>query len=264
MPDNGTRAISHALLEEPREFPTNPTSSKPFACRLAFGDNGQASSGIWRVWAAKNRPHLFCAVERIRGHVKATVHCPSTEHPTFKRHWGFVHFEEGEAPGEVAELVRATGESRHKATWKGADVGGGFVLEWRILFPENSKRIQPFAVNDEIHLIPLPPVGWCGVVFVLLGSPNVALNSPTVVGAEPRLLSEGALCCGRRVYVLYGYMPTPPLTFLAHSTAQTKFFSKSAFASSGGELRAQLVSDAEDGSLVFWDVLAKCSLSAKD
>jgi hypothetical protein len=237
------------------EFPSNLTSSKPFACRLAFGNNRQASSGIWRVWAAKNRPHLFCAVTRISGHVKATVHCPSTEYPTFKRHWGFVYFEEGKAPGEVAEMVRATGESRHKATWKGADVGGGFTLEWRIFFPESSRRVAPLAVDARTQLMPMPGVGECGVVFVMLGEPHACLRSANLIGAEPKLLKEGRLSDGRPVYIFYAYFLAPPLP--SPSVLQpTKFLSKSALRSPNDELRVQAISDAEDGSLVFWDLRA--------
>src|SRR2546423_874476 len=91
---------------------------RPFLCRFAAGEYSGAVSGIWRVWAARNRPELYIAIRSLGGKIKAPVHCPRPDRPTWGRHFGFVQ----NATGAVAEAVLAQGGSRHKITWTGANL----------------------------------------------------------------------------------------------------------------------------------------------
>jgi hypothetical protein len=85
-----------------------------FIAKFAVGRKRGAASGVWRLWTAKNQPDLYLAIDGLGG-IKATVHCPRVDKPTWARHWGF-------ADGttyEVAKLVGAAQPGRHKLSWTG-------------------------------------------------------------------------------------------------------------------------------------------------
>jgi hypothetical protein len=70
---------------------TSAKVKREFVVRFAAGKESSAYSGVWRVWAAKKTPDLYLANRSLGGQVKATVHCPKPDAPTWKRHYGFVY-----------------------------------------------------------------------------------------------------------------------------------------------------------------------------
>jgi hypothetical protein len=237
---------THPRIEEPRTF----------VCKFAAGNNSHALSGVWRVWTAKNKPTLFIAVEGI-GQIKASVHCPDLEKPTWKRHYGFTF----DAKGEVADEVRKNSDSRHKATWIGADVGQSRTLEWRIIIPESALRLKPLPTSSEIKLIAPPATNQWLTFAIILGPMNVVCDYPKASDVEIYLLSDGKLCDGRPVWVVYYYSAAMSIEGPANPHPR-KFGSAEKLRLAPRELRASPISDHSDGSLVFWDLRVDNQLSA--
>ena len=104
-----------------------------FKVRFAAGKCNNAFSSVWSIWAAKNKPDLFICALPI-GQIKATLHCPTLGRPTWGRHFGF----DRDAKGPVIKQGIAQTGSRHKLSWSGLDLGGGWTLEWRIFIPARS------------------------------------------------------------------------------------------------------------------------------
>jgi hypothetical protein len=236
-----------------RGSPNLPARS--FVCSFAAGRDSLAFSGIWRVWAARNKPALFLAVEAV-GEIKATVHCPDDDKPTWKRHYGFWY----DAKGEVADAVRAEGGSRHQATWNGAPVGKGRTIEWRIFVLETALRKTPLQVTNKAKLVPPPGQKQCLVFAVILGPASADSDYPHASDAATHLLAAGSLCDGRRVWITYCY--TAAMEIPAPSNPNPRIFgSREAMRSAPSELRVSLVADNSDGSLVFWDCRVENKLS---
>src|SRR5688572_24955366 len=120
---------------------------RPFVCRVAAGKESHALSGVWRIWAARNKPELYLAARDV-GQIKATVHCPRPGRATWKRHFGFT----SDAQGRVADAVRASGQERHQATWPGAKLAPDLSLEWRIFVLGTALRKQPLPVSGDVIL----------------------------------------------------------------------------------------------------------------
>ena len=181
---------------------TSERATREFVVRFAAGEKSLAYSGIWRVWTARKTPDLYLAIRSLGGVVKASVHAPRLNLPTWKRHYGFVN----NAKGDVAAAVRADGTSRHKATWLGADLGNGVTLEWRIFISAPALGKSSLSVGPEIALIPPPAGGMCLIVAVLLGPTQPTSGYPRVEDFDTKLLAEGRLSDGRRVWVTYCYV----------------------------------------------------------
>jgi hypothetical protein len=173
-----------------------------FVFRFAAGDHTGRLSGEWRIWSAKNQPDLYVAIRSL-GQFKAAVHCPRADKPTWRRHYGFDH----DAKGDIIEADRARGLSRHKGSWDGARLGNCCTLEYRIFIPAAalSKKSEP-AKSDTL-LIPPPDGDQSLIVAVILGPAMPTEGSPKMQDAETHLLTEGRLCDGRRVWVVYAYAP---------------------------------------------------------
>jgi len=99
-----------------------------FKHKFAAGQQRHAFSGVWTVFSGRNRPDLYLVAGPLGGQIKASLHCPYAEKPTWKRHFRFVP----NARGEVADAVRADGRIREEHSWRGAKVGDSFSVEWRI------------------------------------------------------------------------------------------------------------------------------------
>jgi hypothetical protein len=109
-------------------------------------------------------------------------------------------------------------------------------------------------------LLPVPTEQESVEVAVLLGPIGPNDGYPCYNETPTRLLSEGRLSDGRRVWVVYytrpiGTKDVPPLqqqSFVAtnHYVDTTVDFSKAS-------MRAALFGPQDDGYLAFWDVSAK-------
>lgn len=86
-----------------------------FIFKFAAGKKGGATSGVWRLWTAKNQPDLYLAINGLGG-IKATVHCPRVDKPTWASFWGFT----SDTKYEVAKLVRAAQPGKRKLSWTAA------------------------------------------------------------------------------------------------------------------------------------------------
>lgn len=219
-----------------------------FVCRFAAGKNSQALSGVWRVWAAKKKPDLYIAARSI-GQIKATVHCPTVEKPTWARHFGF----DFNAKGHVAQEVWADGGSRHKATWSGAQIGHGMTVEWRVMLLGTALRTDPLPVDDDVFLVAPPSEGKC-LIFVIMLGPKMQLSCfPQAKDAQTYLLADGRLCDGRQVWITYCYTEAMPVPVPKNQNPR-RYGSADDLRRAAGELRAFAVADNSDGSLVFWDL----------
>jgi hypothetical protein len=186
-------------------------------------------------------------VESI-GQIKASVHCPDAEKPTWKRHYGFDY----DAKGEVADAVRSEGGGRHQATWNGADIGKGRTIEWRIIVPGGALNLTPVTVPSDVKLLPPPKITQWLIIAVILGPPGAASDYPKAQDAETHLLSEGQLCDGRRVWITYCYAAAKEIAAPANQHPRL-FGSPERIRLAPSELRASAIADNSDGSLVFWD-----------
>src|SRR6266567_887892 len=71
--------------------------------------------------------------------IKATVHCPRVDKPTWARHWGFAYG----TTYEVAKLVSAAQPERHKLSWTGARLAPEVTLEWRVFISGGGLQRTP-------------------------------------------------------------------------------------------------------------------------
>lgn len=235
--------------------------SNRFICRFAVGRNSLAYSGVWRVWTARKQPDLYLAVEAISGTLKATVHCPRLPHFSFERHYSFTQ----EATGPVAAAALKD-SGRHQIRWSGCVIGLSCTLEYRVIFPGKSLDKEGATVSANTALLPVPTEQEIVEVAVLLGPPGPTSGYPCEKDVPTRLLSEGRLSDGRRVWVVYctklievgnNAPPTQPqrLTAVRHYVDPTVDFSKVS-------MRGALHGEQPDGSLAFWDVSAKYTPNA--
>jgi hypothetical protein len=229
-------------------------------CRFAVGQNGLAYSGVWRVWTAKNQPDLYLAVRNIAGEMKASVHGPRPPHTGWERKYSFTM----EASGELAKAVKQD-SGPHQVRWPGCPITPDCTLEFRIIFRGISLDKNGLAVQPDTALLPIPSEYEFLEVAVLLGSPNAPVNEyPRFGGNTPtRLLSEGRLSNGYRVWVVYyttqmnrehspqQHLITPDKFYTDPTIDLTKVSS----------LRAG-VFGVEDRHLVFWDMSAKYTARA--
>lgn len=225
-------------------------TSREFVVRFAAGQESAAYSGVWRIWAGRKTPDLYLAIRSMSGVIKASVHGPRPHMPSWKRHFGFAH----NATGNVADAVRADGATRHKAEWAGAGNGKGVTLEWRIFIPGPALSKAPHSVGSEVALIPPPKTNECLIVAVFLG-PNVpTVGCPRFADAGTNLLAQGSLSDGRIVWVIYCYVPMESIRFPQPQNKQPKFYgSPYDVIKAGNNLRATLIAENSDGSLVFLD-----------
>ena len=222
-------------------------SPRELACRFAAGKESHALSGVWRVWVARNKPDLYVAIRSL-GQIKATVHCPWADKPTWKRHFGF----DRNAQGEVAEAVLAHG-SRHRLTWAGAKLAEHCTLEWRVYIPGTALRKTPLPVSSDVALISPPREDQCLIVMVILGPAIPTSGHPRAKDQETHLLAEGRLRDGRRVWVTYCYAPRDAITFREPQKLRGHI-SADALHSAPDELRGFAVLSSDDGSLGFLDM----------
>jgi hypothetical protein len=102
--------------------------TKRFACQFAVGEDGQACSGVWRVWAAKNWPDLYLTALGMGGQIKASIHLPRRARS----------IPIGDGIGDSISEPRAMLRKQQKETaapTRSCPVGPDCTLEWRINFP---------------------------------------------------------------------------------------------------------------------------------
>jgi hypothetical protein len=227
------------------------TTSSRFVCRFAAGDQSGRLSGEWRIWSAKKQPDLYVAI-RYLGQIKAAVHCPRIDKPTWRRHYGF----DRNATGEVAEADRARGVSRHKGTWNGAELGKYCTLEFKIFIPAAALNRSGLPASENTVLIPPPRGDQSLVVAVILGPTMPTTGYPRMQDAETHLLTQGRLCDGRRVWIIYAYtlvtLPTSPNQIQMNLPSDISPEALRA-AAAQGSLRAFAIIKNEDGSLGLLD-----------
>jgi hypothetical protein len=221
-----------------------------FECRFAVGANGLAYSSVWLIFTAKKQPDLYVAVKQLSGEIKATVHCPRPpRYPDFGRHFGFVK----EASDALATAVKASG-GRHMIQWTGCRLGSTYTLEYKIRVRGISLADTGTPVSADVKLLPIPSEHECVDVGVLLGEPTTA--DPKEIDGETRLLDEGCLSDGRRVWIIYSVLrlrepgePLPPSNLITPE----KGYLRSGADLNSDTLRAVLFGVQPDGSLGFLD-----------
>lgn len=188
--------------EEPVDGTEAPLSERHgrFISRFGIGDERGRGSSVWRVWTARKQPDLYLAVAAIGGTVKSTVHLPRDGKPTERRHSGFT----AQGFEKLPDAVRTALGTRHRATWMGEQFAPGCSLEWRILIPHSGlDELPPYRKVSGVVWLPRPAVGKMIEVAVVLG-PDVATKEwPGKNMLGTRLLAEGRLYGGRRVWVVW-------------------------------------------------------------
>ena len=171
-----------------------------FKSQFAVGEAGQACSGTWRVWSAKNKPDLYIACLNMGGQIKASIHAPKPpQHLGWRRHYGF----DRDAKGEIAKAVKRD-SVRHKILWPGCPLAPGHMLEWRVTFPGSSLSADTFpAPFAGTTLIPIPSRLEQVEVVVIVGPPSDKDYYPRDKDVPTHLLAEGRLSDDRRVWVVY-------------------------------------------------------------
>jgi len=226
-----------------------------FKCQFAVGETGQACSGTWRVWSARNKPDLYIACLNMGGQTKASIHAPNPpKHPGWRRHYGF----DRDAKGEIAKAVMRD-SGRHKILWPGCPFTADHMLEWRVTFLGSSLAAETFPAPFEgTTLISIPSRLEQVEVAVIVGPPSNKDYYPRDKDLPTHLLAEGRLSDGRRVWVVYVTKP------LHEGDAGGRVYQASdgkGYAASlipeDASLRAAAVGPQADGSLGFWDLHAE-------
>jgi hypothetical protein len=224
-----------------------------FKCQFAIGEAGQALSGVWMVWAAKNWPDLYCAALGMGGEIKASIHSPRPpEHPEWRRHWGF----DFGAKSDVAKAAKQDG-GPHKIQWPGCPISAELTLEWRINFPGSSLRTAPIPARPGTILLPIPGKREQLQVAVIIGPAGPTKGYPREESIPTHLLAEGRLSNGRRVSVVYLTFPlvSPGATNPPAVPPGGKGYASGTLPEAG-ELRAACAGLQPDGSLGFFDLRA--------
>ncbi|MGM5025600.1 hypothetical protein AB8B02_05190 [Tardiphaga sp. 862_B3_N4_1] len=180
--------------------------------------------------------------------IKASVHCPRPDKPTWKRHFGFDYT----AQGALSNAIKATGDSRHKATWTGAPIGHGRSIEWRIFIRGTSLLRTPQPASSNVHLIASPTIDETLIFTVSIGATNQLFEFPKAADAQTRLLEEGSLVDGRQFWVTYCYVPlfNPPIS---GNKTPRQIRSQDTTITPGDTLRILTPHPNEDGSLAFFE-----------
>jgi hypothetical protein len=233
--------------------PEAPNSvARPFEVRFAAGEQSQALSGVWRVWCAKKKPDLFIAERPLGGEVKASIHCPRPDRPTWKRHHRF----DREARGSVADDLRSAGHlAKTEHTWLGADCGLWGTLEWRIFILNTELSRAPLAVSTKVRLVPPPKSNESLVITIYVGKHDAPKGYPQASDAKTFLLEQGRLSDDRPVWITYCYVPPVPIPPPAGPHAQ--LFGSQSPGLATGELRCSLYAPNSDGSLAIFDIRAE-------
>jgi len=219
-----------------------------FIFKFAVGKKGGATSGVWRLWTAKNQPDLYLAIDGLGG-IKATVHCPRVDRPTWARYWGFA----SDTKYEVAKLVRAAQPGKRKLSWTGARLAPEVTLEWRVLISGGGLRKTPVVVDNDVKLLSPPAPTQTLILSVLIGPKTETEGYPRASGAKTHLLAEGRLCDDRRIWLIYYYVQTRTIG------AQRRQYTGPAFGSMDEvykhieTLRVIATASSSDGSLTFYD-----------
>jgi hypothetical protein len=229
------------------------SKSGRFEFEFGAGQGNQVLSGIWRVWSAKNHPDLYLATTVLSGTTKASIHLPRPpERPCCWRSYSFT----SEAKGPVAEEAVQDG-GRHKVTWPGAVLGGGFTLEWRVIFPGPAMALSERTPSGKTTLLAPPATDKALIVITGLGPRSSDAVAPRVDDYDAPLLAEGHLCDGTLVWMRYLYIPQSALSSqFPQKMASMNFRGDRAEAialARRGALRAASVAEHSDGSLCFLD-----------
>lgn len=231
--------------------------TKPFVCRFAVGADGNALTGVWRVWADK-RAGLYCGVRTLTGEIKSSIHAPRPPtFPDWERHWGFPL----EAKSDVAKSAKADG-GPHKLKWTGCSLGPGVSVEWRIVFRGSSLGTVPLPVDDKVTLLPVPAEHQQLEVAVILGPNGPTVGFPREKDNTTRLLAEGSLSDGHHVWVVFVTKDIGALRANDRPKQHVQVPAGKAHLSSDigdltEELRSTLTGVQPDGSLAFWDMRAR-------
>jgi hypothetical protein len=224
--------------------------NRPFLLKFAVGHGRYAVSNIWRIWTAKNQPHLFVASQSLSGQLKATVHCPTEQRPTWARYWGFV-----EQACDPISLEAKRHAGRHKVQWPGAQLGNGFSIEFRIFVRGNLAWKQPELVLDDVSVLPPPSEDECLVVIGILGPKHQAKLDVQINCFRGYGWASGKLCDGRGIWVLSGYTASSAIPYLPDHLRQSGLerFIEQCKEAAPNSLRCHAPSVCQDGSLALFD-----------
>jgi hypothetical protein len=224
---------------------------RKFEVQFAAGENSYPHSAIWRVWAARNSPDLFLTVVGTGGQIKATVHCPHDNRPTWKRHLGF----SSDAKGQLAEFLRAGGQNRHLVTWTPQDLGNGILLEWRIHILGTALKKSRNPASEKTNLLPLPAPNACLVICVLIAPPSLAGMTPCLTDGESQLFERGNLSDGRVIWIMSSYPTLDRIQLPKPSGNKTYTFygSPDSAPTVESEMRA-IVTTGMEGGFSLWDM----------
>ena len=217
--------------------------------KFAAGKKAGATSGVWRLWAAKNQPDLYLAIDGLGG-IKATVHCPRISKSTWARNWGFAYG----TKYEVAKLVSAVQPSRHKLSWPGAKLASDVTLEWRVFISGGGLRRTPITVGNDVKLLSPPAPTQTLVLSVFIGPKVQTEGYPQASDAKPHLLADGRLCDGRRVWLTYCYVQTRTIRTQRRTLIGRAFGSIDEVYKQIDNLRVVAPAINSDGSLAFFDM----------
>lgn len=235
-----------------RRFTAAPCMTKPcvssgmsnnFICRFAVGEGRRAWSSVWRISSRKGS--LYCLAKSLGGEIKATIHPPTDDFPEVKRHWGFTY----EAASSVAVAAKADG-GRHKISWPGMPLARGCTLEWRMIFRGNCLCKDPFCVDDNVALVPIPGEKEQVEVVVVVGPSEANATYPRCPDYPTYLVAEGKISDVQSIWITHFITPSKPMP---EREIRGKGYPNDALKAIKGELRAIGAGAQADGSLAFWD-----------
>ncbi|HEY8336724.1 MAG TPA: hypothetical protein VIQ05_23270 [Tardiphaga sp.] len=227
----------------------NAVAPKPQSfCKFAAGTSRGALTGVWQVTLSRKKPDLYISVGRT-GEVKASIHCPQANRPTWKRHYRF----DREARGAIADALRADNRIREEMTWNGCDLGMGRTLECRIMILGSGLNPTPIPVAKDVQLLPPPDPDKCLIVTLITGSAQSPPEFYVFSDVETSLLFSAKMVDGRPLWVTYCYAPPAKLPPVNGGRG---YGNKETFAAAQ-MTRAALVAPNSDGSIVFVDTLVE-------
>jgi hypothetical protein len=201
------------------------------------------------LWTAKNQPDLYLAIDGLGG-IKATVHCPRVDKPTWARHWGFAYG----TTYEVAKLVSAAQPGRHKLSWTGARLAPEVTLEWRVFISGGGLQKTPVVVGNDVKLLSPPAPTQTLILTVVIGPKAETEGYPQASDAKTHLLAEGRLCDGRPVWLTYCYVQTRTIGAQRRQYTGRAFGSMDEVYKQIETVRVIAPASNSDGSLAFFDM----------
>lgn len=175
------------------------SDARRFECRFGIGDPDGKHSGTWKIWAGKKNSDVYVFFRPVGTWLKVSIH------ESGFRYWGM-----------TAEFFRenypdSPRSERMFDRWQGGvEVSPSLFLELRLRFPASELSTWKVPDTDQKGVLWVPSAedGKQVEVLLLIG-PSGATGWPGRKAMKTKLLAEGTLAYGRRVWIVHHVTTVP-------------------------------------------------------